>query len=198
MPEPWYSIVSAETRITQGDLIANCPLIGWKEDHQIQLNGADEAEVLRHSSEAVLLDAVVMTQACDLEHNKVRHVVLCPHVPLSKFREKWEQAMHRLGQNLTVKAWANTCNDITAGHSWNQSFLNRFNNEPRMDLRVVDFHEVHTIPREFLQALLANRNVSRLRLLPPYREHLSQGFARFFMRVGLPVGIPKEKLRGAP
>jgi hypothetical protein len=27
-------------------------------------------------------------------------------------------------------------------------------------------------------------------LLPPYREHLSQAFARFFMRVGLPVDIP--------
>jgi hypothetical protein len=30
----------------------------------------------------------------------------------------------------------------------------------------------------------------RLRLLPPYREHLSQSFARFFMRVGLPIDIP--------
>jgi hypothetical protein len=27
-------------------------------------------------------------------------------------------------------------------------------------------------------------------LLPPYREHLSQAFARFFMRVGLPVEVP--------
>ena len=30
----------------------------------------------------------------------------------------------------------------------------------------------------------------RLRLLPPYREHLSQSFARFFMRVGLPIDTP--------
>ena len=30
----------------------------------------------------------------------------------------------------------------------------------------------------------------RLRLNPPYREHLSQAFARFCMRVGLPVDIP--------
>ncbi len=30
----------------------------------------------------------------------------------------------------------------------------------------------------------------RLRLLPPYREHLSQAFARLFMRVGLPADIP--------
>jgi len=25
-----------------------------------------------------------------------------------------------------------------------------------------------------------------LRMLSPYREHLAQGFARYFMRVGLP------------
>ena len=35
----------------------------------------------------------------------------------------------------------------------------------------------------------------RLRLLPPYREHLSQAFARYFMRVGLPVDIDKEEIK---
>jgi hypothetical protein len=29
-----------------------------------------------------------------------------------------------------------------------------------------------------------------VRLLPPYREHLAQAFARFFIRVGLPVDVP--------
>jgi len=36
----------------------------------------------------------------------------------------------------------------------------------------------------------AKQKDQRLRLLPPYREHLSQAFARFFMRVGLPSDIP--------
>ena len=44
---------------------------------------------------------------------------------------------------------------------------------------------------------LANRYAGergqRLRLLPPYREHLGQAFARYFMRVGLPVDIPPFK-----
>ncbi len=39
------------------------------------------------------------------------------------------------------------------------------------------------------EGLLAARNEPRLRLLPPYREHLSQAFARFFMRVVLPVEV---------
>jgi hypothetical protein len=61
-----------------------------------------------------------------------------------------------------------------------------------MDIRLVDFHDVFTIPREFLEKLIEQRGESRVRLLPPYREHLSQAFARFFMRVGLPVSIEKE------
>lgn len=87
MIEDWYEIVQANERLTQGDLILNCPLIAWK------------AELLQ--------------------------------VP----------------------------------------------------------HYVYSVPRSFLESLLKQRMQSRLRLLPPYREHLSQAFARFFMRVGLPVPI---------
>ncbi len=104
MPEDWYPTIAAGTRITQGDLIFGCPLIGWK-DEPPQFSGGSETEILRQSMDAFLMDAVVMTQACDLE------------------------------------------------------------------------------------TLLLNRNQPRLRLLPPYREHLSQAFARFFMRVGLPVAV---------
>jgi hypothetical protein len=39
---------------------------------------------------------------------------------------------------------------------------------------------------------------NRLRLCPPYREHLAQAFARFFMRVGLPSDIPEERIRAKP
>ncbi len=56
-------------------------------------------------------------------------------------------------------------------------------------VRVVDFHDIFTLPRAFLESLLIERQLPWLRLLPPYREHLSQAFARFFMRVGLPQPI---------
>jgi maleate cis-trans isomerase len=32
----------------------------------------------------------------------------------------------------------------------------------------------------------------RVRLLSPYKEHLSQAFARYFMRVGLPRPLADE------
>lgn len=46
----------------------------------------------------------------------------------------------------------------------------------------------NTIPMQLAKEI-AKQNSPRLRLCPPYREHLSQSFARFFMRVGLPINI---------
>ena len=57
------------------------------------------------------------------------------------------------------------------------------------EILVVDFRRVSTLPLTFLRKRVLQQQ-RRLRLLPPYREHLSQAFARFFMRVGLPVDIP--------
>jgi hypothetical protein len=56
----------------------------------------------------------------------------------------------------------------------------------------VDFRRVFSLPLGFMRGL-ATAQGNRLRLLPPYREHLSQSFARFFMRVGLPEDIPAFK-----
>ena len=73
---------------------------------------------------------------------------------------------------------------------WNQAFLNRSEHAGlAAEIRVVDFHDIFTVPRSFLEAVLQERQLPRLRLLPPYREHLSQAFARFFMRVGLPQPV---------
>jgi hypothetical protein len=56
---------------------------------------------------------------------------------------------------------------------------------------LVDFHEILSLPRVFLEIWTMRTMIPRLRLLPPYREHLSQAFARYFMRVGLPTNIRK-------
>jgi hypothetical protein len=190
----WYQAAAASERLTQGDLIFDCPLLGWGGE-PIQTPNAPETDTLKQAVEYFRADVVVMTQACDLEHAKVRNVVLCPHVSLSAFRRVWERAMQQVGQNPTAKAWRNTCNDIADGYVWNQAFLNRCalgDGTLQTELRVVDFHEIYTVPRTFLETLLARRNMPRLQLLPPYREHLSQAFARFFMRVGLPQPLARE------
>jgi hypothetical protein len=191
--EPWYETVNADQSITQGDLIFNCPILSWKSEN-LGIQGSNENEVLKGAMDAISADVVVMTQACDLEHEKVTNVILCPHMSLSEYYSYWKEDMEIRGQNPTEKAWYNHCNDICDGYLWNLSMLNEksSNGNIEMEIRLVDFHEVFTAPRAFLESLLSQRGENRCRLLPPYREHLSQAFARFFMRVGLPITIEKE------
>jgi hypothetical protein len=197
MTEAWYELVKANAKLTQGDIIFNCPILTWKpEIPQLQATET-ETEVLKGAVDAIQADVVVMSQACDLENGKVRNVILCPHLSLSAYRKCWEETMKAGGQNPTEKGWKRVCDDIRDGYMWNLAMLNSgfIKNEAIGEMpiehRVVDFHDVYTIPRDFLESVLQQRLHPRLRLLPPYREHLSQAFARFFMRVGLPVGVSK-------
>ena len=191
--EPWYEIVSADLSITQGDLVFNCPVLEWNPD-KLNSQSADEVESLKVAADAISADVIVMTQACDLEQEKVSNVILCPHLPLQDHYPVWEDDMKSKGQNPNNRMWKKYCNDICNGFIWNLSMLNKDTDHdpPEIDIRVVDFLDVFTVPRSFLENLLLQRGKQRFRLLPPYREHLSQAFARFFMRVGLPVPIEKD------
>jgi len=192
MTDVWYEEVEATERLTQGELIRNCPLISWKAE-SLQLNGSGETELLRGMIDAIQADAVVMTQACDLTYEKVLNIVLCLHLSLAEYREFWEAELKRKNQNPTQRAWQTHCNDICEGFVWNLAILNiGKTNNLSTEHRVVDFRDIFTVPRNFLESLLQQRGQPRLRLLPPYREHLSQAFARFFMRVGLPTPVTKS------
>ena len=189
MTNGWYEAVSPRTSLTQGDVIFDCPLLAWGPAISAWLGGP-EAEFLKAASHTTRADVVVMTQACDLEHDKLADVVLCPHLPVSEYRQYWEEEMRARSQNPTQKAWRNHFGDIREGYLWNLAVLNSGDVDGLVtEHRIVDFHEVFTSPKTFLEALIVRRGQPRLRLLPPYREHLSQAFARFFMRVGLPVEV---------
>ena len=82
MSDAWYEAVDANSRLTQGDLLFECPLIVWRAE-LLEIHGADETEVLQGATTAIRADVIVMTQACDLEYEKVTNVVLCPHLSLA-------------------------------------------------------------------------------------------------------------------
>lgn len=192
MAENWYEIVESAEPITQGDLIFDCPLISW-ESKEIDLEGEGEEETLKGLTRAIIADVVVMTQACDLEQHKVENIILCPHDPIYSFRPTWEENRQQQGQNPTKKAWASFCRDVKDGFIWNLAMINEYKNPNfESEVRIVDFHEVFSAPRLLVESILKKRNKPRLRMLPPYREHLSQAFARFFMRVGLPEPIAEN------
>ena len=66
--------------------------------------------------------------------------------------------------------------------------------EPRNNRQalVVDFRQIFSLPVAYLKRH-ADQVSHRWRLQSPYLEHFSQAFARFFMRVGLPVDLPPFK-----
>jgi hypothetical protein len=202
MHDAWYEVVGAELRLTQGDFIFDCPLSTWAEtaagEQPAGGTGArqealPEHEVLQRRREIIAEDIIVMTQACDLEHDKVSDVVLCPHYALSFFRDEvWKPDQEQKKQKTNSEAWQKYYKAIANGHLWNLCVLNSSSIDGHaMEHRIVDFHMIYTVPRDFLESLLQHRRKPRLRLVPPYREHLSQAFARFFMRVGLPAPLAK-------
>ncbi|MBI4578068.1 MAG: hypothetical protein HY718_00105 [Planctomycetes bacterium] len=183
---PWYDLIEGES-LAQGDLLQSFELI----IPQVLVAGRTPPD----PSGAIplenrVIDLVVMSQTCDIENDKVVSLLLCPRWDLWQFEEEARKA----------------------GQSWNDSqreALRRGNlpgyhllNEAEVDdlhlgLSIVDFHEVYTAPTTLVKQFAGSAG-KRPRLLPPYREHLAQAFARFFMRVGLPVDIPKEKLKKNP
>ena len=116
--EPWYEIINADKSVTQGDLIFNCPILSWNPEN-LNIREINGNEVLEGATEAISADVVVMTQTCDLEHEKVTNVILCPHMSLPDYYSFWKEDMESRGQNPTEKAWNNHCNDICDGYMWN-------------------------------------------------------------------------------
>jgi hypothetical protein len=189
MIDRWYRLARPGEPLTQGDMIFRCPILNWK-SIPVEMDFSLGTGALSQVIDPFEDDVIIMTQACDLEHGKISNVVLCPHAALSDFKRLWEEDQRSRGQNPTAKSWQRLCDNIRDGYVWNLSMLNAEEIDGvKLEHRVVDFRDVFTIPREMLESLLRQRNEPRPQLLPPYREHLSQAFARFFMRVGLPTSV---------
>jgi len=164
--------------IKQGDILENCPVLILPSELTLESSGHTDYpyEVPFEGR-----DVIVVSQTCDMVKGQetISEVLLCtiwkmsdfePENPMSK-KENWEHA--RKGR-------------MPGFHVLNMCDLHGF----KRDFSIVDFRRAHSLPLDFVRKIAVKLG-KRIRLLPPYREHLSQAFARFFMRVGLPVDIPK-------
>jgi hypothetical protein len=195
MDYPWYVEVSADASLTQGDLVESCPVLVFDEVPNLGNHQTAEALLaeLDKAHAVQMVRAIVMTQACDLEHRNVRNVILCPIYNLDEYKRYWEEKRRQAGKSASTASWDGHIKQMKDGKIWNLTMLQKWDASGSGVLsiphQVVDFHEVFSLPLDFLFAWLRSKNEPRLRLRPPYREHLSQAFARFFMRVGLPDDI---------
>lgn len=176
---PWYDSVEGDD-IQQGDILENCPVFLMPSDFEIPSSGEEDAEEI-----GVIdweeRDVIIMSQSCDLDknHPKVDQVLLCSVWNKSEIAHG--QPMHSNGDWEKARK-----GQFPSLHILHKCELNDLSH----DFAFVDFRRVYSLPIAFLRKQ-ASAAGPRIRLLPPYREHLSQAFARFFMRVGLPSDIPK-------
>jgi hypothetical protein len=153
------------------DLLETCPVLVPTSQLPFPLAGETIAANIQR------FDVVVMTQSCDLANEKVTDVILCPHWDLSDAARIEGPLGRRDVQQAIVKGYRHRYT-MLAG---------RDGPELPLGVRIVDLGRIFSLPKAFVRQVAAGPG-KRLRLCPPYREYLSQAFARFFMRVGLPSG----------
>ena len=168
---PWYEIVEGDS-LEQGDILFACPVILPIPELTFPIADDETLVDIRY------FDVIIMTQSCDLANeNKLEDIILCPHWDLIQ--------ASKTDLSLGKNAWKS----ILRGHKYRYTLLEGWDgNEISMGTRVVDFGGILSLPRSFITQFAISQG-KRLRLCPPYREYLSQSFARFFMRVGLPQDI---------
>ncbi len=180
MDYPWYETVEGAV-IEQGDFLLN---------FDVFVPRPVAADNGRIEGELKTFDLVVMTQTCDIAHGKVESLLLCPWWDLWRFVEAAKTRGENFGSELRES--------LRRGNLPGYQLLNEVSQDDiEMGIGLVDFHEVHTAPLDQVKAFVKSAG-KRPRLRPPYREHLAQAFARFFMRVGLPVDISSAKVKNRP
>ncbi len=179
MKFPWYKICDrGDSSLEQGDFVPNCPIVIPPDT--IHQDNEPEIEVQE-------IDSIVLSQSCDLENGKISLVLVCPYFNL----REWLDALPK-DRTSTKKAIKKTIRNLKQGSLPGYHLLNKDSERGIIDYLVVDFRNVYGINFKLLESLIAKNKEDRVRLLSPYKEHLSQAFARYFMRVGLPNDITVE------
>jgi hypothetical protein len=171
MDYPWYGLVSGN-ELSQGQILEDFPI--YEPSVTVPI-AANQPVII----EWRIQDVVIMTQSCDLVQGreKVTTVLLCPLFNVSEI----SGGFLKTSKGLEDVRRGN----IPGIHMIAASEVDGFTRE----VRIADLKNLYSMPLMFVRHEASLRS-KRLTLLPPYREHLAQAFARFYMRVGLPVDIP--------
>lgn len=170
----WYRTTSNEEGLKQCDIILNCPII-------IPPNSTNPETWKPVTIE--YYDVIIMSQSCDLQHDKIKLVLVAPIFSLANFSNANNQFKdYKLREAMRL------------GNLPGYHLLNSYNFETREDLKdellVVDFKSIFSVNIDFLKAFTLEQK-ELIGLKSPYIEHLAQAFARFLMRVGLPSTLPR-------
>lgn len=190
----WYDIVEDGT-LLQGDILSECQVL-----LPSMVTTVDAMILSRDPKPSVPLqiiagDLIIMSQSCDIKNDKTPLVVVCPVFSLTKLAEaapsEWKRSNpEEEATDKKVQGWLKT--QVTQTHR--RDIISRYMIPPiehrkiKRGLRFVDFGHTFSVMYPDLQAM-AHSQKQWLRIKSPYREHLSQAFGIFFMRVALTTRI---------
>lgn len=181
--EDWYEVVQG-SGLMQGDLLDACPVARVRGFEQWPVPAGQPVEV-----EVYLEDLVILSQSCDLANDKIQDVILAQVLD-------WQVACEELVKqgNLFARS-KHFRRALIAGNIPSLSLLHKRDGLPKLGWSVVDFHRTFVLPKAVVAAVALSAGL-RLRLRSPYREYLAQAFARYFMRVGLPLDAEAFETEG--
>jgi hypothetical protein len=160
----WYEIVSGP-KLEQGDVLTNILA-----PRAIQDEKAPSGYRIRPGRG----DYVVLTQTCDLENEKLQEVLLADMRDYQSATYSTDRARSSAFRKALIQ-----------GSDWAYFLLPEFEGSPRLPWSIVNFHYLFLID---FSACTRQAEIlgNRLRLVPPYKEHLAQSFGRYMMRIALP------------
>ena len=160
---PWYELVNSLTDLQQGDIL---------EGMIVPVARQGTGEVVEEE-----YTLIVMTQSCDIEDD-IPHLVFCPVWTPDELAASGPNFRNRstMGSLLSGR--------VIGFYPINKCALQGM----KRPWRIIQFQRILELERTTVLGQIDAMG-NRLRLLPPYRESLAQQFARFFMRVGLPVPV---------
>lgn len=181
--EQWFSVHEG-VDLEQGDIFLGCPwwsvggLDSWP---RVSEEESPHLWIDEHKS-----DSIIVSQSCDLVEAKITEILLARVFSWEILRQEEEKRGNTLVRSEQFRK------NLAQSNLPAYFLLKRFMGPPALPWALVDFHHLFTLPKVVLSHV-ASTCGPRLRLKSPYREHLSQAFGRYFMRVGLPEGGDASK-----
>lgn len=166
----WYNLKQENLPLEQGDIIKDTKVI--VSSYELLKGQTNEANVATH-------DVIILSQSCDLQHvGKTNWVMVARLLDV-----------HELFPVLSNSA-KSKINTIIKGYVPNYHMIECCKIQGHeFDQKIIDFREVFSVPIQYMRELASEKIDGIVTLNSPYKEHLSQAYARFFMRVGLPTNI---------
>lgn len=173
----WYEVVTGP-KLEQGDVLT---------DLAAPRAVADEGAPGGYRIRVGRGNYIVLSQTCDLENEKLQEVLLADVQAYQSDAYTVDRARSTAFRKALIQ-----------GSDWAYFLLPEFDGLLKFPWSIVNFHYLFLVDVGACTKR-AEQMGSRLRLVPPYKEHLAQSFGRYMMRIALPkTAHAFERVQPAP